>query len=848
MNPKLRATFAVFAALLMVLSSALVVTGSLLEAGEGSTSPAAAPEAAASGYIAPVGTNPTPDAKAIIAQTLGGPGQPSYCSLSFGVFTLGMAALACALYDEGVTHTVGVNEPDTAKDIMIALSNYLNETASEQANTNASYQELLSYYAARAEAIVPDFLGQTWNTTTEDEIISYSGLTSALAGQELSIADQEYYNWNATVWSYQNAFGAGQEYGGVSYDGSTVTNLVASNPAFGNDGGSYFIEGDEDGDQFNVTLPWEVWSGFPLEGVDTSKDYGAPTIYFTLATGGKVVDANIYNYSSPSYASWNVTDITTGVTWEVPDLSFDAFASDSLNNLTNVPSSVGPLDLLKAVCSANCTQDAGYLETAGGYAYEDAAPTGGYIPAWEEWDNTQLNTMVPELYISDSLYFGAGHVKAGEALTPVPDGDLGVCIEFGNQISGTNDCVTPYVPTEGDATQLGSGPAAAVGGNDTLSQFAQTAQNLVNNTELEVEAYFDVLSAATDDGNYTIPATCEIPTPSDALPTSADPRFYGLSEDNVLAIYLAYLDANAKVYNGVFSSSTDLCGDPNLGFSFNWTQNWTLRVNITASIYLGSTEGPIGVNGTADPLEVYSDPSTWDFRDIVPTILYPSEYYLDVDVGAIQPIPSNDPTAAMLVDWAGNEYYGNTSWSPDWGIPTYLSLTGYGNQVYPNGTPSSYGGGSSLEDGDAIEITSCVVNGNETSPCDLAATYFDVFTVGIQHAFIYPSCAAVGDCPGQNNLPNDTTTAREVCGTGSMNQWYDAWAGDIVTGVASVFIYVGNAVSGVPYFGGPMAAFFYDIGCLFGYIVLVVVLILLGLLGLYILKGVRGGRGWTRYD
>ena len=101
------------------------------------------------------------------------------------------------------------NAMAAAQDLMITLYNYLNITNSEVASLNATFQELLSYYEARAEAIVPYFLNVTWNNTIADLIATYSGLVPSLEGLETAFAQQQFQDWNATVEGWNAAFGAG---------------------------------------------------------------------------------------------------------------------------------------------------------------------------------------------------------------------------------------------------------------------------------------------------------------------------------------------------------------------------------------------------------------------------------------------------------------------------------------------------------------------------------------------------------------------------------------------------------------------------------------------------------------
>jgi uncharacterized membrane protein len=73
-----------------------------------------------------------------------------------------------------------------------------------------------------------------------------------------------------------------------------------------------------------------------------------------------------------------------------------------------------------------------------------------------------------------------------------------------------------------------------------------------------------------------------------------------------------------------------------------------------------------------------------------------------------------------------------------------------------------------------------------------------------------------------------------------MTQWYDSWVGLIVSGSASVFVYIGNAASKIPVVGGGLNTFFTDLGCIIGFIVLIIVFVALLLVILWIIRWVRG--------
>jgi hypothetical protein len=604
----------------------------------------------------------------------------------------------------GNNETESVDEATVAaaaESLMIGLFDFLNITNAEVANLNATFQELLSYFEVRAEAIIPGVLNQTWSTNLSDQIAIDSGLVPSLIGVEQAFAYQEFQDWNATATGWNQAFGSIGAYSGVTrcLDYEYATNAYSALVC--------------NGQNLNVTQPYEVWQ--PNATI-------APNgTYFDMSPGGTIVAANIEDYtSSVPRANLTVYDLTTGSHFYVPDVTFSNWVNGSYP-IESTVHSIGQFDLLKVVCNANCTShslDGSAYETTASYALENQS-TGLFA-----------STTTPELEI---LYPGFNYAGRGGGI--VPRAKQPLCISA----SGTaGPCLTTQVLPGGNSTEASTSPTAAVGGPRTLSEFSITAQHLVNNTMAMAYVYYQVLRAVTDNGTYAIPSSCAIPEPSDAFPSATDFQNYNLSIRDVEAVYLSYLNAVARGYGEVFTNQVGFCDDPNLGFSFNWTGSWTLTLNVTASVYLGSAAGALDLNGSPNSSVTYAHPATWPVYDVVPTLLYPYEYDMSVPVGVIYPVPINNPLIGVLVDFPSNLYYGSSAFSPKWGIPTYVSLTGEGNYTNTSGVLSSVTSGEPVADGDAIEISSCLLNGVPQNPCIISATYFSAFTIGHVHAIIVP--------------------------------------------------------------------------------------------------------------
>lgn len=743
----------------------------------------------------------------------------SLCSLSYGALAsvvLTVYGYACSIgYTEGQASIITGTRPDAINNTLIDLYNYLNMTASMASTFNATSQELLSYYANRAEAMASYYVNTSWTPLVADEVATYSGFAASVEGMVSAIGESQYQSWNATAQTFQSKFGAG-----AIYCCSGTTNmLVAPYPNPTNSASGIMLEGDQS-PSFSVTAPWELWPAY-----NTSSATGE-TYYMNLEPGGTLLNANYDNATNAVGASWVATDLTTGTVFPIPTLSFNQWVADAPGGSAPVvPLSktyhVGQFDLLRVTCSSGCTNAGSTLLTNGAYVFNNLTELAQHGSALG---------MVPNNLMGTAFLFMDSHqggVLGNANLSiPLPLPTEGACIGGGALFAGAGACSTQTVPTEGFATEMSSGPGQAIGGNGTLTGYGPTFERLMSNVLMLAHAYHDVLRAITDNGTYALPPTCALPFPSDAFPAATNPAVYGLSLPNVEVSYLGYLGAVGQVYGSTFAGSLSVCGDANLALTYNWTTTWHLRMNITASLYLGSSAGAIALNGSLDPTSNLSSPLTWPVRNIDPVLLYPFEFNDNVPVGQVYPVPVNDPMAALLINDSANPGYGSLppGSPPLWGVPTYLLLAGHGNYVYVSGSQTSTPSGASNATGDALYISTCVVNGVSQSTCPLGVTYFDNFTFGIVHANLAPTCAQLGSCGGGGGggLPPASTG----CGFTALNSWYDAWAGYLGSGVASAFGTIADAGAHIPYIGSGWASFWNGLGCILAWIVVLVVLVL----------------------
>jgi hypothetical protein len=710
------------------------------------------------------------------------------CTLYF--VTLGFSAFGpgCLSSGTGIPGVpAGLSEAVAAKNIVTTLANYLNITAAEVANLNATMQETLSYFEARAESIVPYFLNQSWSQNVSDSIAIDSGLIPAIIGMETALSHQQYEDWNATAASWDAAFGAGGAYAADSAafemnhsDVHGDWNFVALN-----------------GEDFTVSQPWEYWTPYADGALG-----GSNITYFNLQPGGTIVQANIFNDTFPTYSTLTVYDLSKGTHFAVPDVTYNNWATDTVPVETTVQS-IGQFDLLKLVCTGGCLSGDYPVEVSNGYAFLNRSTTNP--------GTTYQNTMVQLLSLINSPYY----------TTFVPTSVTGACVAFSP--SGiVGNCGTYTAPSEGNTSVVSTGPGTTVGGTTVLTGYASTMQGLVNNSMTMAYDYWLTLRAITKNGTYTIPPDCAIPTPSDAFSPATNFATYGLSANNVEGVYLAYLNSVALLYGGSFTSGTFFCGSPNLGITANWHADYNIKLNITASLFAANSSFPLFLNGTKDTKAVYANEATWPVVGAVPTLLYPFDYTLQVPVGKVYPIPANDPVVAVLLGLT---------------VPTYNSLYGNGNLTFPSGVLSSTRSGYPVSQGDAIYISSCVLNNVSESTCVISDTYFANFSVGHVAAIVPPPPPGCGPGGCGGGLGGN------ACGTGGFNSWYDAWAGYVVSGVASLFIYIGNALASAPFIGGALQSFFTALGCVLGWVVLILVLVLIAWLVVKLVSWFRGRNG-----
>lgn len=719
-----------------------------------------------------------------------------------------------------------------ANNTVISLYDFLNITASGTANLNATMQELLSYFENRAEALVPDLLNVTgWNNTLYDFIAVESGLVPALEGYETAFGQQEYQDWNATAQTWDNAFGSSGQFSGTA--ASFNFNMPNDIGAHGAVVGTPVVS---NGHNLNVSQPWEFWylgQTYPTITLPTNGAF----LLFNMEPGGTIVDANWPNAPAWVYPSYTVTDLTSGASFSVPNVSFSAWENNTSIPVESTLQHIGQFDLLKLTCTANCTGDGSLpaVEATGAYAFVNVTGNPlGRLP---------FNSMAYSVRLSGYSAGASGFTSVGVPyytgpVSPINDTDGTVCVSLHPAPLGSGGCTTiETVPTGGTSRALGTGPGSVPGGPYTLLSYGPTAQGLVNNTMTMAYDYWLTLRTLTDYGKYAIPPYCSIPPPSAAFPAATDYAVYGLSTANIELAYLSYLDSVARSFSGAFTEGLEFCGEKTLALSYNWSTVWRPTLNISVSEYFGTPSGPVYINGTPDPTSRLTFTTTWPVQNVQPALLYPFEYQMDVLTNTVYPIPQDDPLVSLLLNYPGNEYYGITGTAgADWGLPSYSTLNGFGSLVWPSGNLSNQWGGTNNGTGDAIDITSCTYRNSPQNPCDLAVTYYNNFTVGLVYGLQSPIGIPTGGGGGGGGLGSVSG-----CGFGVLNQWYDSWAGYVGSAVGNAFGYFGAAVKGVPVIGGGLAFIIDGIGCILAWIVVILLFVLFIYVAVRVVAGVVGG-------
>ncbi len=305
---------------------------------------------------------------------------------------------------------------------------------------------------------------------------------------------------------------------------------------------------------------------------------------------------------------------------------------------------------------------------------------------------------------SDPVFLNSGDVFAGLPLCPSTS-----CPGVGSSdVAGSTPIVSVGVGME-PPTAVVSGvtysSTVAPTAGDGVTQLADALMGLQGGAALDGKLYWNLLRTSGYTDPTQIPAQFLIPYPWEVLP----PNVQNVTNTTALeSIYFAWLADMASYFN-----STNYRGNVPCGGSIGCMSIPNTNTYVTGYIF---TQNGNRTN--------YTTLSKWPYRNKA-FYLWPSAFPDSIPVGTYTLVPQNDPLDAMVFGSAVT----NRSVSPT--APAALTLNGDGGNVTP---PDIVGGAgvhalangsgppSNPNDGAALYITSCLVNGQPTNPCVLSAT------------------------------------------------------------------------------------------------------------------------------
>ena len=235
-----------------------------------------------------------------------------------------------------------------------------------------------------------------------------------------------------------------------------------------------------------------------------------------------------------------------------------------------------------------------------------------------------------------------------------------------------------------------------------------TAMSLLSkiavNAENSAQTYWSFLRNLGYTNPNQIPSNCVIPTPADAIPPGAN--ISGLTVNETLQLYLAWLNSLAVFYNTPYNSSTYCGGHPQWDPSKSAWGN--PNINLTGFIYIPGKKVATNLSLVSTTAEQFGSRKSWTFNGSTPTwgsatgggnssvpiyfTAFPEAGPVHIPIGKAWEIPANDP---MVVIPQG---YG-----------MYLTLRG-------NGTNITLAHALTSTPGSALYVTSCTVGGVPQGP------------------------------------------------------------------------------------------------------------------------------------
>lgn len=233
------------------------------------------------------------------------------------------------------------------------------------------------------------------------------------------------------------------------------------------------------------------------------------------------------------------------------------------------------------------------------------------------------------------------------------------------------------------------------------------------------QAYWTFLRTAGFHNLSQIPPDCFIPEPYMVMPAQISNVTLNASEWE--ALYLAALQGMGAFYN-VSLNATSFCGA-------TATRQWSigsapwgnLAVNATGYVYLTNGTQPIDLRGKPFNSEKFGSHSTWAVGNTTyyntvhkgsqQLLLMPTLATVSIPVGQVWEVPASDPIQIYAVQSG-----------------VMFKATGNGTST---GVKTSLLHVATVQPGDAIYLTSCVVGGSAASNCTVEVATLNVTVANI---------------------------------------------------------------------------------------------------------------------
>ena len=232
-------------------------------------------------------------------------------------------------------------------------------------------------------------------------------------------------------------------------------------------------------------------------------------------------------------------------------------------------------------------------------------------------------------------------------------------------------------------------------------------------------AYWQFLRLAGFNSSSQVPPNCFIPAPYMVLPSAINDTSLNASE--WFSLYIAALQGMGVFYN-VSLNGTSFCGSTlHHHFSLGNTLWGNLAVNATGYVYLTNRTQPIDLRGKPLSSEKFGNRSTWAignttyYSNVVKgpqqLLLMPTLSTVSIPVGQVWEVPTNDPIQIYAVQ-----------------SQVMFKVTGNGTST---GVKASLLHVATVNPGDAIYLTSCVVGGSATSNCTVEVQTLNITVTNI---------------------------------------------------------------------------------------------------------------------